>query len=143
MRRNVIVADRPQHQPGTGAVEKQPDADDQRQRQIDEAVLAEQDPPDQRNIGQAGDVEMRRRRDALADEAGADQAGQPDAEDGQRQPVATWLTASPSVIAAKTSDSSVPAIMPQSAPKMIEPVSQAPAETRRPRRRSSCPRRRG
>ena len=28
---------------------------------------------------------MRRRRDPLADEAGADQAGEADAEDGQRQ----------------------------------------------------------
>src|SRR6202043_2561222 len=41
-------------------------------------------------------------------------------------PVATWLTASPSVIIAKISDSSVPAIMPQIEPMMIEPESQAP-----------------
>ena len=41
-------------------------------------------------------------------------------------PVATWLTASPSVISANTSDSSVPAIMPHSAPMMIEPDIQAP-----------------
>src|SRR5882757_5173238 len=41
-------------------------------------------------------------------------------------PVATWLTARPSVIIANTSDSSVPAAIPQSAPMMVEPVSQAP-----------------
>src|SRR5580704_7363353 len=41
------------------------------------------------------------------------------------RPVATWLTASPSVISAKISDISVPAIMPQMAPTMIEPESQA------------------
>ena len=42
------------------------------------------------------------------------------------RPVATWLTARPSVIIAKISDSRVPATIPQSAPMMIEPVSQAP-----------------
>ena len=42
------------------------------------------------------------------------------------RPVATWLTASPSVISAKTSDISVPATMPNSAPMKIEPVSHAP-----------------
>src|SRR6202140_484571 len=42
------------------------------------------------------------------------------------RPVATWLTASPSVIMAKTSDNNVPATMPQSAPRMVDPVSQAP-----------------
>src|ERR1700716_1278194 len=41
-------------------------------------------------------------------------------------PVATWLTARPSVIVAKISDSNMPATMPQSAPRMVEPVSQAP-----------------
>src|ERR1700676_5196015 len=42
------------------------------------------------------------------------------------RPVATWLTARLSVISANTSDSNAPATMPQSAPMMIEPVSQAP-----------------
>src|SRR6266478_1474412 len=42
------------------------------------------------------------------------------------RPVATWLTARPSVISANTSDSSVPARMPQSAPRKTEPVSHAP-----------------
>src|SRR5258708_10335722 len=42
------------------------------------------------------------------------------------RPVATWLTARPSVISAKTMESNAPATMPQSAPMMIEPVSQAP-----------------
>src|SRR3954470_20416397 len=41
-------------------------------------------------------------------------------------PVATWLTASPSAISAKISDISVPAIIPKSAPTKIEPVSHAP-----------------
>src|SRR6202161_902235 len=41
-------------------------------------------------------------------------------------PVATWLTASPSVINAKISDINAPATIPQIAPTMIEPVSQAP-----------------
>src|SRR6266849_5586369 len=42
------------------------------------------------------------------------------------RPVATWLTARPSVIIAKTSDSNVPASIPQSAPMIVEPVSHAP-----------------
>src|SRR6516225_9652218 len=42
------------------------------------------------------------------------------------RPVATWLTASPSVISAKASDISVPATMPQSAPTKIDPDSHAP-----------------
>src|SRR5712675_3474153 len=42
------------------------------------------------------------------------------------RPVATWLTASPSVISAKISDIRMPAAMPHSAPMMTEPVSQAP-----------------
>src|SRR5882724_9083387 len=42
------------------------------------------------------------------------------------RPVATWLTARPSVNIAKISDSNVPATMPQRAPMIIEPVSQAP-----------------
>src|ERR1700738_4457031 len=41
-------------------------------------------------------------------------------------PVATWLTARPSVIIAKISDSKVPATMPQRARRVCEPVSQAP-----------------
>src|SRR3954453_44550 len=41
-------------------------------------------------------------------------------------PVATWLTARPSVISAKTSASSVPAMIPQMAPIVIEPVYRAP-----------------
>src|SRR4051794_9696280 len=42
------------------------------------------------------------------------------------KPVATWFTARPSVMKAKISDISMPATMPQSAPMMIEPESQAP-----------------
>src|SRR5260370_7715703 len=42
------------------------------------------------------------------------------------RPVATWLTARPSVIIAKIRDSNVPATIPQRAPMTIEPVSQAP-----------------
>src|SRR5947209_4757218 len=42
------------------------------------------------------------------------------------RPVATWLTASPSVIIAKIRDIDVPAMTPHSAPRRTEPVSQAP-----------------
>ncbi|MGY4416133.1 hypothetical protein ACVWW4_007869 [Bradyrhizobium sp. LB7.1] len=83
MRGDVVVAAGAQDQPRSRAVQEPPDADDQRQREIDEGVLAEQHATDQRDVGQTGDVEMRCRRDALADEASADQAGQTDAEDGQ------------------------------------------------------------
>src|SRR3954452_5547510 len=41
-------------------------------------------------------------------------------------PVATWLTARPSVISAKIKASSVPAMIPQMAPIVIEPVYRAP-----------------
>src|SRR5207237_7878856 len=42
------------------------------------------------------------------------------------RPVATWLTASTSVIIAKIRDIDVPAMTPHSAPRRTEPVSQAP-----------------
>src|ERR1700759_2682910 len=42
------------------------------------------------------------------------------------KPVATWLTARPSVIIAKISDSSTPAKIPHSEPMMTEPLSHAP-----------------
>ena len=48
MRREVVVADGAQDQAGAGAVEEPPDADDQREREIDEGVLAEQDAADER-----------------------------------------------------------------------------------------------
>src|SRR5579859_2219404 len=41
-------------------------------------------------------------------------------------PVATWLTARPSVINAKINDINTPATIPKIAPTMIEPVSHAP-----------------
>src|ERR1700704_5846712 len=41
-------------------------------------------------------------------------------------PEATWLTARPSVISAKISDSRVPAAIPQMAPTVVDPVSHAP-----------------
>src|SRR5579862_2564498 len=44
------------------------------------------------------------------------------------RPVATWFTASPSVIIAKISDIRTPAMIPHSAPMMMEPESQAPAK---------------
>src|SRR5258708_7742649 len=42
------------------------------------------------------------------------------------RPVATWLTARPSVIMAKINDSAVPATIPQTAPMAMEPVRRAP-----------------
>ena len=39
------------------------------------------------------------------------------------RPVATWLTASPSVRMPKIADNAAPATMPQSAPTKIEPDS--------------------
>src|ERR1700728_4272457 len=42
------------------------------------------------------------------------------------RPAATWLTARPSVIMAKISESNVPATIPQRAPIVVEPVSHAP-----------------
>src|SRR4030081_2718427 len=45
---------------------------------------------------------------------------------GSGGPGATWLPARPSVIIAKIRDSRVPATIPNSAPMMVEPVSQAP-----------------
>ena len=85
VRRGVVVADRAQHQAGTGAVEEQPDGDDERHREVNERILAEQDAADEWDVGQIRQVEMRRRHDLLADKAGADQAGKTDAENGQRQ----------------------------------------------------------
>ncbi len=58
---------------------------DQSDREIDEAVLAEQDVADERQVGQQRNVEVRGRHDLLADEAGADQPGETDAENGERQ----------------------------------------------------------
>ena len=127
--RDVIVADRPQDEPGAGAIEEPPDADDQREREIDEGVLAEQDAADQRNVGQDRDVKMRRRRDALADEAGADQAGQADAENRQREPGGHLVDREAQRQQREDQRTAArPATMPHSAPTMIEPVSQAPAK---------------
>ena len=61
MRRKVVVAGGAQDQSGSRPVQEEPDADDQCEREIDEAVLAEQDASDQRDIGQAresADVEQ-------------------------------------------------------------------------------------
>src|ERR1700761_3712716 len=44
------------------------------------------------------------------------------------RPEATWLTARPRVIIAKTSDSNIPASTPAMAPTMTEPDNQAPAK---------------
>ena len=56
MRRGVVVADGAQDQSGSRPVQEPPDADDQREREIDEGVLAEQDAADERDIGQARDI---------------------------------------------------------------------------------------
>ena len=85
MRGSVVVAGGPQDQAGPRPVKEEPDADDQRQREVHEGVLAEQNTPDQRDIGEARNIQMRRQRNLFADEAGADQAGKADAENGQRE----------------------------------------------------------
>src|SRR5436305_1640489 len=85
MRRSVIVADRAQDQAGARAIEKAPDADDQRDGEVDEGVLAEDHFADQRNVCDVRDVKMRCAVDLLSHIAGADQPGQPDAENGERQ----------------------------------------------------------
>ena len=80
----MIVADCAQDEAGTGPVQEQPDTNDERHRKVNERVLAEQDAADARDRSNRK-IDMRRRHDLLADEAGADQAGETDTEDGQRQ----------------------------------------------------------
>jgi hypothetical protein len=70
----VIVADRPQHQARAGPVEEQPDSDDERDRDINEGIVTEEDAADERQIGQDRQVEVPGRYDLLADKAGADQS---------------------------------------------------------------------
>ena len=86
VRRGVVVADGAQDKAGAASVEKPPDRDDQQDRHINEAILPKQDAANERQIGQARDIELRCRADALADKARADQAGETDAEDGQCKP---------------------------------------------------------
>ena len=57
----------------------------ERDREIDESVLAEQDLPDHRQIGQDRQMELRRRHDLVADKARADQSRKADAENRQRK----------------------------------------------------------
>ena len=52
---------------------------------VDEGVLAEENTADQRDVGKAGNAQLRSRRDFLADEAGADQAGKADTQNSQRE----------------------------------------------------------
>ena len=85
MGRGVVVADRAQHQPLLGAVEEVPEADDQRDREVDEGVLAEDHAPEQRNVGDVRNIEMRGAVDLLSDVARTDQPREADAEDGQRE----------------------------------------------------------
>ena len=85
MGRSVVVANGAQHEAGAAAIEKQPNADHQRDGQVDERVLTEQDSTDQRQIGQNRQMQLRGRRDPLADEAGADQSRQAGAEDRERK----------------------------------------------------------
>ena len=80
------VAHRAQGQPGAGTGEKPRHSDRHRQRQIHQRVMAQQDAARHRAVAQAGDGQLHRRRQRLADETLADQAGGADAEDGQRQP---------------------------------------------------------
>ena len=50
MGRGVIVADRAQHKAGPGAIEEPPDGDGQREREIDEGILPEQDAANERKV---------------------------------------------------------------------------------------------
>ena len=81
----VVVADGAQHEAAARAIEEPPDAGDERERQIDEGILPEQDAADEGKVGQDREVEMRRGGDFLADEAAPISPERPDPENGQRQ----------------------------------------------------------
>ena len=85
MGRGVIVADGAQDQSGAGAPQEPPNAHDEEQGRVDEGVVPEQQPADPGEVGEAGQVEMRRRIALHPDIAGADEAGESQPEDGQRQ----------------------------------------------------------
>jgi hypothetical protein len=81
----VGIADRAQHQARMALAEEPGDADQSREGEIDQRILAEQDRPDERQRAQARNVELGERLQRLADETGPEQRREADAEDGERK----------------------------------------------------------
>jgi len=84
--RGVIVADGAQGQPGAGAPQEPPHPRDEEEGRVHEGVVPEQQPADAGQVGEAGKVEMGSRIALHPDIAGADEAGESEPQDGQRQP---------------------------------------------------------
>ena len=78
--------------------------------------------PTNGKLGQHRQVELRRRHDSLADEARTDQAGQADAENGQREPGRHLVDREPKRQHGEIIDISMPAATPHTAPISVEPV---------------------
>ena len=57
MRRAVIVANRAQRQAGAGPEQEPGDAEGEQDRDVEDRVLAEKQLADERNVGQAGNIE--------------------------------------------------------------------------------------
>ncbi len=85
MARDVVFADGPQGEARAGAHKPIADSARQQHGEINEEILAEDEPADERQIRKAGDVEVRRRCALQADETAADEVGEATPEDRQRK----------------------------------------------------------
>ena len=85
VRGDVVVADGAEHQPGAAAEEEEPDGDRQRDGDVGDRVEAEDELADDRQVGKAGDVDVAEADARLADIGLADQAGEAEPEERQRQ----------------------------------------------------------
>ena len=81
---DVVLANRPEHQPRPRAGQEPADGDDHDQREIDEGTVAEQHPPEW-VAGERVRKQLTELRDRHADIARADQRREADTEDRERQ----------------------------------------------------------
>ena len=81
----VVLAHRAQDQPRAGLAQHDPCCDDKAKRKIHHPVVAEEDLPQNRNIRQRPEIELRRRGRAHALIALTDQRREPQPKKGQRK----------------------------------------------------------
>ncbi len=98
MRRGVTVADRAQLQAGAAPEQEPADADHQRDRQVEDQVLAERAPAPRKGMSdRARNVDLRQLDARHTDIALAELADAPSPRMVRARPVATWLATSVSV----------------------------------------------
>ena len=81
----MTVADGPERQPGTAALQKPAGGGNQDEGQIDQSVLAEEYRADHRHIGETGNIELRQFEAGHAEKRLADHCRRTQPEQSQRQ----------------------------------------------------------